>query len=161
MGVAGVGKTTVGRRLADALGWEFHEADAHHPPANVEKMRRGRPLTDDDREPWLASLEVLLARLTRERRDAVLACSALKQRYRARLRAAAPGLRFVHLRADPAAVRRRLEQRVDHYAGTELLPSQLADLEVPGRSIAIDATAPPPAIVRTVLERLELDEDRS
>lgn len=161
MGVAGVGKTTVGRRLADALGWEFHEADAHHPPANVDKMRSGRPLTDDDRQPWLASLEDLLARLTRERRDAVLACSALKQRYRARLRAAAPDLRFVHLEADPATIRHRLEQRRGHYAGAQLLPSQLADLEVPGHSIAVDATASPSAIIRNVLERLKLEQDGS
>ena len=96
MGVSGAGKTTVGRLLAHQLGWPFFDADDFHPQANRDKMHRGEPLTDADRSPWLDALHDLLAGLAREHRDAVVACSALKQSYRDRLEAGLPDLRFVY-----------------------------------------------------------------
>src|SRR5512145_1834630 len=96
MGVSGAGKTTVGRLLAEQLGWAFHDADDFHPAANVAKMRAGEPLTDADRLPWLDALHALLTRLAAAHESAVLACSALKASYRQRLGAGVPDLRFVY-----------------------------------------------------------------
>ena len=110
MGVSGSGKTTVGRLLGQHLGWTFLDADDFHPPANVEKMRRGDPLTDADRDPWLQALaDALRVRLDRGE-SVVLACSALKESYRDRLRVD-ERVRFVVLRADPDVLRRRLADR--------------------------------------------------
>ena len=110
MGVSGTGKTEVGTRLAKALGGTFAEGDDYHPPANVAKMRSGVPLDDADRQPWLETLSREIGALARCRPTVVLACSALKQRYRDILKAGRPGVRFVHLKgdrgADPRAPRR-------------------------------------------------------
>jgi len=104
MGVSGVGKTTVGKRLAERLGVEFLEGDSFHPPANIAKMKNGEPLTDADRQPWLE----ILARELAARRDAgkgvVLACSALRRRYRDILRAGHDDVDFVFLDADQAVI---------------------------------------------------------
>lgn len=154
MGIAGAGKTTVGRALATALGWPFHDADAFHSRANVLKMRTGAGLTDAEREPWLGALERLLERLAREGADAVLACSALKRGLRKRLRAAGRDVRFVHLTIDAETARRRLELRRGHYAGPSLLASQLHDLEPPEGAIEVDATPPVEEIVGSLAARL-------
>lgn len=127
MGVSGCGKTSLGARLADALDCPFVEGDAFHPPANVEKMRRGVPLTDADRMPWLDALAVELAGCG----SAVVACSALKRAYRDRLRGGAPDLVFVHLTAPRAVIAGRLAGRRGHYMPAHLLDSQLEDLEPP------------------------------
>jgi len=156
MGVAGSGKTTTGRALAAALGWAFVDADDRHSPANIEKMRAGTPLTDADREPWLASLHATIARALDRREHLVLACSALKRRYRAMLRGECRGVRFVYLEATESALTRRLSHRPGHFAGPPLLASQLAALEKPGddEAMTVDATWPPDRIVAAV--RLEL-----
>ena len=107
MGVCGCGKTTVGRALAQALGWSFHDADDFHPPANVAKMTAGQPLTDDDRWPWLASVAEAMQRIEAEEGNVVLACSALRQAYRERL-ARAGDVRFVHLQGDFDTISARL-----------------------------------------------------
>lgn len=145
MGVSGAGKTTLGQALAARHGFAFHDADDFHPPANVEKMRAGIPLTDADRGPWLDRLAGLLAAA-----DAplVLACSALKQRYRAVLAAAAPGALFVHLTASPELVRQRVAARPGHYMPASLIESQFAALELPG----------PDANVLTLSSALSVDE---
>ncbi len=152
MGVAGSGKTTIGRLLAAQMGWDFLDADDFHPASNVEKMRRGIPLTDADRDPWL---EVLAARIRAQGRSAVLACSALKESYRDRL-GVNPSVRFVHLTGDPDVVRRRLEKRQGHYAHADLLASQLAALEAPAGVLSFDAADPPERIVAGIRDALGL-----
>lgn len=131
MGVSGAGKTTVGRALAQALDWPFYDGDDFHPPQNIEKMRRGVPLTDADRLPWLEALEALIRRHLLGGQSAVVACSALKRSYRDVLRRAGKEVRFVHLAADYATIRRRLEARRGHFFDPKLLQSQFDDLEPP------------------------------
>jgi gluconokinase len=152
MGVTGAGKTTVGRLLARGLGCEFLDADDYHPAANVAKMRAGRPLTDEDRAPWLARLnEVLHAHAGR---GVVLACSALKQRYRERLFAGIPDGRLVYLRGTKALIASRLEARRGHYMNPALLDSQFAALEEPRDAIVADIGPEPEAITAAILARL-------
>jgi gluconokinase len=156
MGVAGAGKTTVGRLLADQLGWPFVEGDEFHPPANVAKMCRGEPLTDADRLPWLRALRRRIDALAEAGQSAVVACSALKQAYRDVLAAGRPELRFVWLTAPPGLIRDRLEHRVGHYMPPVLLESQLATLEEPAGVSVIDVTPPPAEIAAAIPQRLGL-----
>src|SRR4029077_20343200 len=121
MGVAGAGKTTIGRALADELGWRFIDGDDWHTPPAVEKMRGGGALTDADRAPWLAALHGLIAAALDRREHLVLTCSALRERYRVALRGTLLSVRFVYLKADEATLRRRLEERAAHFAGPALL----------------------------------------
>jgi gluconokinase len=152
MGVSGAGKTTVGHVLAASLGWRFIEADDFHTTESVERMRRGIGLTDADRAPWLAALRIEIARLIAAGEPAVVACSALKAAYRRALvpEGASRQVRFVHLEASEAVLRRRLASRAGHYAGPSLLASQLATLERPARALHVDATAPLDAIVARI-----------
>lgn len=150
MGVCGVGKSLVGAALAHHLGARFLEGDAFHPPANVERMRAGVALTDADRAPWLQRLAGELA----DAGDAVLACSALKRRYREVLRARVPTLRVIHLHGDPALLRARVATRADHYMPASLLDSQLADLEPPAHDephLSLDVAAASADVVRAAL----------
>ncbi|MGE5829346.1 MAG: gluconokinase [Micromonosporaceae bacterium] len=132
MGVSGSGKSTVGRLLARRLGWPFLDADDLHPAANIARMTAGIPLADADREPWLRSIADWLARGHADGEPAILACSALKRRYRDQLRAAAPGLRVVYLAAEPDVLRQRVAHRPGHFFPVRLFENQLRDLEVPG-----------------------------
>jgi gluconokinase len=156
MGVSGAGKTTVGRLLAEALGAEFAEGDAYHPPANIEKMRRGIPLEDADRWPWLQTLAAQIDRWLAAGQTVVLACSALKQSYRDVLAQARPGVRFVHLEGDKALIRRRLDARRGHYMPATLLDSQIAALEPPVDAITVDIAGAPEAIAATIIRLLDL-----
>ena len=130
MGVAGCGKSSVAAALAADLALPLVEGDAHHSAANLDKMRRGVALTDADRDGWLAALaDELRAHASG---GVVLTCSALKRKYRDRLRAAAPGLRFVWLQIDPATAQARVAARGErHFFSTDLVQSQFAALEVP------------------------------
>lgn len=157
MGVSGSGKTTVGRALASALGWPFHEGDAYHPAANVEKMARGEALTDEDRAPWLAALRALIASVLRAGTHGVLACSALRHSYRKALVPASVRrgeVRFVFLDVPAEVLRERLAHRSGHYMPASLLPSQLATLEPPREALRVDGTEPPDRIVATLRGRL-------
>jgi gluconokinase len=156
MGVSGSGKTTVGERLARALGGEFAEGDAYHPPGNVEKMRSGIPLDDADRQPWLESLSAEIGTWLDAGRNVVLASSALKQRYRDILKAGREGVRFVYLRGSEPLIRERLRRRRGHYMPASLLASQFAALEEPKDAITVDIDRPPDAIVGSILDRLDL-----
>lgn len=135
MGVSGVGKTTVGRALADALGYAFLDADDLHPAANIEKMRRGEPLTDEDRAPWLAALAERIGKSTE---PLVVACSALRASYRSSL----GDVTFVLLDAPDDVIARRLGARTGHFANAALLPSQRATLERPDGALVINAALP-------------------
>lgn len=156
MGPAGAGKTTVGRALANATGWPFIDADDLHTAANVEKMRRGQSLDDRDRQPWLDRLRALIVDFTVRRADAVLACSALRERYRQTLTHGIPGVTFVLLDADRSTLERRLRTRQGHFAGVALLNGQLATMEVPSDAVIVSAAMPVAAIVAQVCERLVL-----
>jgi gluconokinase len=155
MGVAGSGKTTVGRRLADELGWRFYDADDFHPPANVSKMARGIPLDDADRQPWLETLRALIRACLERGESAVLACSALKANYRDHL-LLDERVKLAYLKGDPALIRQRLENRSGHFMRTEMLESQFAALEEPERESHFDISATPPEIVRAIRLRLGL-----
>ncbi len=160
MGPSGSGKTTIGRALAESLGWPYLEGDVYHPAANVAKMAAGTSLDDTDRAPWLAALERLVAGILAEGGHAVLACSALKQRYReAIVPTGAPSgaVPFVYLSVPPAVLLERLEHREHHFMPPSLLPSQLAALEPPTESgLTLDGTLPPEDIVRSVRAALGL-----
>lgn len=155
MGVAGAGKTTVGKLLASQLGWEFADADDYHSAANVEKMRHGIPLTDADRAPWLQALRALISNWLSAHKNAVLACSALKQSYRDILQIS-PEVWIVYLRVSPEVLRQRLRERHGHFMTEAMLQSQLADLEEPKGAVIIDADALPAAIVAEIIGRLQL-----
>ena len=157
MGVAGAGKTLVGSALARSLGWSFYDADDFHSPENVAKMHQGIGLTDADRAPWLATLRDVIDHVIRDQRNAVLACSALKEAYRKMLtpdNAPAGTVRFVFLDVPEDVLRERLKNRAHHYAPPDLLDSQLATLEQPRDAIRVDGTRPPDEIVRAARSQL-------
>ena len=153
MGTTGVGKTTVGRLLAQRLGYDFEDADDFHPAANVDKMRRAIPLDDADRAPWLAAIDSAMRDWSGQGRDVVLACSLLKRAYRERVYHG-PGTRLVYLRASYEEIWRRLAARTGHFADERLLASQFATLEEPNDAIAVDATRSPEAIVEDIRDAL-------
>ena len=155
MGVTGAGKTTIGRLLAEQSGWEFADADDFHPQSNVEKIRRGVSLTDDDRKPWLAALRAAIEHWIAEKRDVVLACSALKRTYRQELEAG-PEVRFVYLKGSPELIASRLCSRQGHFAGEQILAGQFADLEEPDGAVTVDIASTPPQIVVEIRRKLGL-----
>lgn len=157
MGVAGAGKTTVGESLAKRLGARFIEGDSFHPAANVEKMRAGTPLSDDDRLPWLGAIAGEIGRCLARGEPAVIACSALKRAYRTILVDGRPAVRVVHLRGTPALIQARLDARRGHYMPPSLLPSQFAALEPPTAdeaAISVDVSGSPEEIVGAICAAL-------
>lgn len=149
-GVSASGKTTIGKLLAQDLGWPFFDADDFHPASNIEKMHRGFPLDDRDRAPWLARLRDLLT--DDKERDAVLACSALKKDYRAQLRVR-PDILFFYLQASPELIRARMAKRPHHFMPAALQQSQFLDLEEPEPAenvFTIPATLTPEEIVSAI-----------
>jgi gluconokinase len=157
MGVAGCGKTAVGQRLAERLGWPFFDADEYHPAANVEKMRSGMPLTDADRWPWLDRLNELLVSQEAKDGSTVLGCSALKQAYRDRLTRGCANVRWVHLKGSFELIEARLRARKGHYLPASLLRSQFDTLEEPRDALVIDVTDPPDVLVSRILEHFGTD----
>ena len=156
MGVSGCGKSTVGRVLAERLGWVFQEGDDLHPESNVAKMSAGVPLTDEDRWPWLDRVAAWIEGRLVAGEGGVVACSALKRAYRERL-ARPDGVVFVHLEVDRRTLEERLAGRRGHYMPAALLASQLATLEEPDPDeglIRVDATRSAEAVVDSVLEGL-------
>lgn len=149
MGVSGSGKSTVGALLAEKLGCEFLDADEFHPPENVARMAAGLPLGDQDRQPWLERLNNELTK----RRDAVLACSALKERYRGIL-ARGTDCRFVHLRGSIELIRERMRERQHRYMPASLLESQFAALEPPAGAIEVDIAEAPQDCVQAIVAAL-------
>jgi gluconokinase len=151
MGVAGSGKTAVGMQVAQKLGWIFLDADNFHPPANIEKMKHGIPLNDQDRAPWLQGLHDELQHQMAEGHSVILACSALKESYRKVLRDEVSPPTFVYLDVDPETIRDRLQHRTAHFFPKELMESQFAALEKPKDAIIIDARKPLADVVDQVI----------
>jgi gluconokinase len=157
MGVSGSGKTTVGRILAEQLGWTFLEGDDFHPRANVEKMHSGRPLTDEDRRPWLEALRRRIDELSERGENAVLACSALKHDYREYLRQHEPdNVRYVYLSGSEELIRERLARRKGHFMPPALLHSQFEALEPPAHALTVDIAPPPEVIAAQIRSKLGL-----
>jgi len=151
MGVQGSGKTTVGQALAARLGWNFADADDFHSTANKAKMSAGIPLTDEDRMPWLAAVR---AAMEKAGRNLVMACSALKEKYREQL--VFPGVRVVYLRGSQELIAARLQARQHHYAKLDLLPSQFEQLEEPRDAVVVDIAHSEDEIVEEIVAALAL-----
>ena len=154
MGVAGSGKTTVGRLFAQKTGAIFHECDDFHPPTNIAKMREGIPLTDQDRAPWLLALRKIISDSLARNINSVLTCSALKSKYREQLQAGDGRVRFVHLTAPRTVLENRLQNRSGHFMSPALLDSQLATLEPPTDALTINCEKSPEEIVAEVIQLL-------
>jgi gluconokinase len=164
MGVSGSGKTTVAELLAKQLGWPFMEGDRLHPPANVEKMRQGIPLTDADRGPWLDQIGEELKSWAAERRSGVMTCSALKRAYRDRIRSARPDVRFVYLKGSETLIGARVAARHHEYMPASLLRSQFDTLEEPEPDepgvVTVDAGGSADEEVAEVIAALNISPSR-
>ena len=155
-GVTGAGKSLIGKQLAQQLGWAFHDADDYHSPENLDKLKRGIALTDDDRWPWLDRLRQVIVEAQARREPIVLASSALKRVYRRRLDAGS-AVTFVYLKADKPLIAERLRQRSGHFMNPDLIDSQFATLEEPRadeHAIVVDASAAPDEIIRQITAAL-------
>jgi gluconokinase len=161
MGVSGCGKSTVGQKIAERLGCAFRDGDEFHTDANRAKMHAGIPLNDDDRKPWLESIRTYMDEMTSGGQSLVVACSALKQRYRDVLRGkAASGnssgiTEFVYLKGDFELLQGRLSARKDHFFNPNLLRSQFDALEEPTDAVIVDIALPPEAIVDEAVRQLQ------
>ena len=155
MGVAGSGKTTVGRLLAERLNWKFYEGDDFHPRENIEKMIRGVPLEDQDREPWLKAIREVIRGAVASCENAVITCSALKESYRQLLQVCGEVV-FVYLKADVLLVEERLRYRTGHFMNPRLIESQFSSLEEPKDALQFDAALTPEEIVWSIRDRLSI-----
>jgi len=156
MGVAGSGKSTVGSLLARRLGWRFIEADDYHSRSEIEHMLAGQPLSDEERQPWLAKLRQVLVDCVARNENAVLACSALKESYRRLLIVDADAVHVVYLKGDPALIRQRLQRRIGHFAHENLLASQYASLEEPHDALIVAIDDTPEQIVQRIVDGLDV-----
>jgi len=160
IGPMGSGKTAIGKLLAERLGWPFYDADDYHPKENVEKMRTGIALTDEDRRLWLEKLRDIIQRWLKERQNAILACSALKQAYRDILGVDQVLVKTVYLKGSYSLLRKRIEERQHAYMDKNLLRSQLDALEEPKDGLHVDISTTPETIVSTIIQNLKLDQQR-
>jgi gluconokinase len=156
MGVSGSGKSTVGRKLAARMGWEFRDGDDFHPAANVAKMRLGQPLTDEDRAPWLGSIAEFMRSTQEAGRPAVVACSALKELHRSWLLKGEPWVRFFHLAGSKELIAERMKRRAGHFMPVTLLDSQFATLEAPADVSRLDIALTPEVLVEQIVEALQI-----
>ena len=158
MGVSGSGKTSVGKSLAKHLGWDFYDADDFHPPENVAKMAKGIPLTDSNRAPWLAALHELISSNLAQNRPGVLACSALKERYRQKLLEGLEGndgVQLIYLKGSYDLIWSRMSARKDHYMKPHMLHSQFETLEEPSNALIVDITPSVDEILKVILQNME------
>ena len=154
MGVSGCGKSSVGKLLAEKLGWDFYDADDFHPPVNVKKMADGIPLDDSDRAPWLALLHELISSSLKQNQPGVLACSALKERYRQQLIEGNENVQLVYLKGNYDLIWSRMSTRREHYMQPEMLQSQFDALEEPVNALTMDISGPVDDISSKVLEQV-------
>lgn len=153
MGVSGCGKTTIGSKLAERLEWSFIESDNFHSEEDVRKMANGIPLTDADRQPWLEKLHALLVECSQKNQPAVMACSALKEKYRQTLSAGLNNIRFVYLKGDYDLIRERMQKR-QHFMKAEMLKSQFEALEEPKDALILDISQPSNFLIEEILRRI-------
>lgn len=156
MGVSGCGKTSVGIRLAEVLGWTFIDGDNYHPDENIVKMSQGIPLDDTDRASWLLDLQYLIADHLEENKPLILASSALKQKYRDQLRQANPAVKFVHLKGSYELIFKRIQKREDHFMTERMLQNQFDTLEEPAEVVVVDIEQSLEAIVEQIIQSLNL-----
>ncbi len=157
MGVAGAGKTTIGRQLAEELEWRFCDADAFHSAENIDKLRQNLPLNDEDRRPWLVEIRAVIGEWIRRREQVVLACSVLKAGYRETITAGYEDhVQIIYLKASPDLLRQRLISRTGHFMGEALLRSQFDILEEPVNALVVDAAESPPSIIRRIRSSLKI-----
>ncbi len=159
MGVSGSGKTTIAALLAGRLHWEFAEADSFHPVANVEKMRSGIPLTDEDRRPWLHAIAAWIDSVRAAGQHGVITCSALKRSYRDIIIDGRDDVRLVYLKGEYDLIAHRMVARHGHYMPVTLLQSQFDTLEEPGpdeKPIVVSIEASPRDIVARIIAELGL-----
>jgi gluconokinase len=155
MGVSGCGKSSVGKALAENLGWNFYDADDFHPPENIAKMASGIPLDDSDRAPWLDSLHDLISSNLVQNRPGVLACSALKERYRQQLIEGNDGVQLVYLKGSYELIWSRMIVRKEHYMKPHMLKSQLETLEEPTNALTVDISSSVDEIVKETLRYMK------
>jgi gluconokinase len=158
MGITGVGKIEIGEELAEELGWVFYNGADFHPQANIDKISEGIPLTDEDRQPWLETLNKLIHKHIEQGQQAVLACSALKQSYRNTLLARNNGAVFVYLKGSPTLIGARLRQRLGQLVKANVVASQYEALEEPEGVLTIDADEAPRAIIKQILKEFSLNK---
>ncbi|MBP1695775.1 MAG: gluconate kinase, family [Deltaproteobacteria bacterium] len=158
MGPMGCGKTTIGKMLAEKLGWSFYDGDDFHPKENVEKMRAGIALTDEDRKLWLETLHANVQYWLRDKQNSILACSALKQAYRELLGVNQNTVKTVYLKGSYELLRARIEERQHPYMDKNLLRSQLDTLEEPKDGLTVDISATPEIVVSAIIDHLNLNQ---
>jgi gluconokinase len=164
MGVSGCGKTTIGKLLASRLHWKFEDADQFHPASNVDKMHKGIPLTDEDRWPWLDAIAAWIDKTRHAGRHGVIACSALKRRYRDVLIGNRADVRLVYLQGSETLIASRIATRREHFMPRSLLHSQFEALEEPGpdeNPIIVSIESKPDAIVARIIAALNMHENAS
>lgn len=159
MGPMGCGKTTIGKALSEKTGWPFYDGDDFHPPSNIEKMRQGIPLNDDDRKPWLQTLRSKISRWKQESPVALLACSALKATYRELLGIDQDRVISIYLKGSLSLLKERIAGRNHQYMPDELLQSQLDTLEEPSDGIVIDIDQSPDTIVNKLISTIQQYKD--
>jgi gluconokinase len=155
MGVSGAGKTTIGKLLAEDLGWKFYEGDDCHPQINVDKMQNRIPLNDEDRVPWLRALQKLIHSLITQSQCAVITCSALKQKYRSWLTTGGQDLLFIYLKGSYALIHERVGSRQKHFMSPHLLASQFSALEEPQDILSVSIDQSPEDIVNQIKQSLK------
>lgn len=159
MGVSGAGKTAVGERLAARTTWPFVDGDDLHPPANIEKMSAGEPLDDEDRQPWLVAIRDVIRTHQEAGTSVIIACSALKARYRRFLLRGARDVRLVYLEGSPGLIEQRMQERQGHFFSARLLASQFVDLEDPVEAVAVSVAGDLESVTSAVTVALGLDLD--
>lgn len=157
MGVSGSGKTTIGNLLSKQTGIPFFDADDIHSIANKEKMKAGKPLTDEDRKDWLLEINKLAQKQTKLK-GAVIACSALKEKYRAALSSKIADPVWVFLQGNYDLIHQRMKKRTDHYMPAQLLSSQIETLEIPVNALTINVKLEPEIIVAEIVQHLKYNQ---
>lgn len=153
MGVSGSGKSTIGKLLSKKLGWQFFEGDSYHPDSNIQKMKSGVPLNDEDRKPWLLKLREIIERALSKNENIILSCSALKESYR-KVLCINDDVKIVYLKGSIDVIKERMIKRENHFMKTNLLQSQFEALEEPSNAIVVDINNPSEKILELISQKI-------